>query len=956
MNEKLGKFITKKPKFTIALIVIITILMMLIYNIPDTFGQDKKDVESENDWLPDNKYVIADNEINENYGIQVSYLQIIVEGKNENVLTKNALIDILEVEKKVSENKNVQNILIPSPGNISSISSSLANVDKNKTYDEMLEILNNFDQKKINEILSKNEKKIGMFLTKDFSENLKNGNVKAKGTMILIMLNSKKYDEIQGDNNPILDADNDIREIIETSEFKGIKRMGIVEEEYVNQQINEESGDVMGFLFQMVFLLIIIILFLTYRSVFDTIICLLALMFAIIWMNGIGVILGLTFSAMYEAVPIMIMGLGIDYGIHLVMRYREERTQYNKKIGDALILTTVSVGAALFLATLTTGISFGSNTVSEIKPMREFSIFALVGIVSAFIVMVTFIPAIKMVYHSWQEKRGKKEFKKLKQIHINNQEQNNQINNKNIKKNQKKNKHTGTDTLLTRTLAKGAIAAEHHAYPVIIVVVILSLICAGLSMKLTTEFDFTEFLPDNTQIKDDIVYLTDNFGFGTEESNILINAKIDDSDILKAIAKTENNIRDNPNVNEQNPINSILTLMNDTANEGGEIEKNETFSNMYKESDSDDDGVPDKNIIDLFNFLMFNEDYKQEVKRVLHFNNETEKYDGAVIRVGVNSQNGGKAKEIYENLHDDIKPLEDEKKVDNTTATSGPILIHVIIHSIEQSGLKSLLITVIVAGIILTIVFYVTDRSLILGILTEIPVILVIAWVFASIYFLGMSLNVMTIMIASLTVGLGITYGIHVTHRFVEDLNKFDSIDDACRSTVTNTGAALFGAAITTIGGFGILIFAPIPPLKKFGAISSLAILFSLIASVFVLPTFLSLWAKYVKKKDPCYFKNHTDIQHMIEKNALSCKTAVDKEKREEKTEENKKSESIENNKKEIAENKEEKTKEKEKNEITKADEKEVISDRISDDISSIKTIDLKKDESDKNSRKNDVE
>ena len=945
MNEKLGKFITKKPKLTVALIVIITILMMLIYNIPEPFGFDKKDVESESDWLPDNKYIIADNEINENYGVQVSYLQIIVQGKDKNVLTKNALIDILEVEKKVSENKNVQNILSPYPPNILSISSSLTQIigDNITSYEGMFETLNNLEQEQLNENLTNMAEQIRMFLTKDFSENPKNGNAKAKGTMILVMLNSKKYDEIDGGNNPVLDAVNDIRNIIETSEFKGVSRMGIVEEEYINQQIDEESGDVMGFLFQMVFLLIIIILFLTYRSVFDTIICLLALMFAITWMNGIGVILGLTFSAMYQAVPIMLMGLGIDYGIHLIMRYREERIQYNKKIADALILTTISVGAALFLATLTTGISFGSNTVSEIKPMREFSIFALVGIVSAFIVTVTFVPAIKMLFHSWQEKRGKREFKKSKEIIINNSELNSEIYNN--KENQKKNVQTSTESRLTRALAKGAIAAEHHAYPVIIVVVILSLVCAGLSMKLTTEFDFSEFLPDNTQIKDDILYLTENFAFGTEESNILVKGKIDDPDTLKAIEKTENNIRENPNINEQNPISSILTLMYDTANKDGEIEQNENFSNMYKESDSDGDGIPDKNITELFNFL-FNEGYDQDVIRVLHFNQETGKYDGAVIRVSVNSQNGGKADEIHNNLHADIKPLKDEEKVDKTTATSGPILIHVIVNSIEQSGLKSLLITLVVAGIVLTFVFYVTDKSLILGILTEIPVILVIAWVFASMYIVGMPLNVMTIMIASMTVGLGITYGIHISHRFVEDLREFDSIDDACRSTVTNTGAALFGAAITTIGGFGILIFAPIPPLKKFGAISSLAIFFSLISSVFVLPSFLSIWAKYVKKKDPCYFKDHADVKDMIDEKKLSCETDDKKDNgKDEKNDEN-----IDEVKNLIAREKEEKSLENEISKSQKNDEKEVINENIGEDISNIQNVDMEKEDSNKNS------
>ena len=411
---------------------------------------------------------------------------------------------------------------------------------------------------------------------------------------------------------------------------------------------------------------------------------------------------------------------------------------------------------------------------------------------------------------------------------------------------------------------------------------VISIIMGGLSTQLDTEFDFTEFLPEGAQISKDIVYLSDNFAFGTEEGDILIKGEIDDPAVLVAMNDTQRNILDNKNINEQHPIESILVLMHDVATgEKEDTPLHQGFADNYSAADTDGDGIPDTNITDLFRFFVENEDYRMRAISVLHWvesegNNETKSYvfDGAVIRVGVNSQNGAKAGEIKVDLENDIAPLETleaEGEIDQVIATGEPVLIDVIISSIERSGIQSLIITIVVAAIVLTLVFYVTDKSLILGILTEIPVILVIFWVFGAMYLIGMDLNVMTIMISSMTVGLGITYGIHVTHRFVEDLSELDDIDLACTSTVTNTGAALFGAAVTTIGGFGILVFAPIPPMKKFGAISALAIAFSLIASVFVLPTFLSLWAKYVKKMDPCYFEHHADIKHQIEDHALAC-------------------------------------------------------------------------------------
>ena len=171
----------------------------------------------------------------------------------------------------------------------------------------------------------------------------------------------------------------------------------------------------------------------------------------------------------------------------------------------------------------------------------------------------------------------------------------------------------------------------------------------------------------------------------------------------------------------------------------------------------------------------------------------------------------------------------------------------------------------------------------------------------------GIPLNMMTIIIASLTIGLGITYGIHITHRFLEDLKNHNLknnlsiqkrvkcpkcgeivdvtgksgevvkvtcpscgnlgkvtfkkqtsttayIDDACRSTVIHTGTALFGAASTTIAGFGLLVFSLMPPLQQFGGITALTILYSFLASVFILPTFLVLWAKWKQKNNQLNF------------------------------------------------------------------------------------------------------
>jgi predicted RND superfamily exporter protein len=66
------------------------------------------------------------------------------------------------------------------------------------------------------------------------------------------------------------------------------------------------------------------------------------------------------------------------------------------------------------------------------------------------------------------------------------------------------------------------------------------------------------------------------------------------------------------------------------------------------------------------------------------------------------------------------------------------------------------------------------------------------------------------------------------------------------RTAVTGTGGALLGSAATTVGGFGVLAFAILPPLQQFGIITGITIIYAFLASVLVLPSLLVVWTRYV--------------------------------------------------------------------------------------------------------------
>jgi predicted RND superfamily exporter protein len=171
-------------------------------------------------------------------------------------------------------------------------------------------------------------------------------------------------------------------------------------------------------------------------------------------------------------------------------------------------------------------------------------------------------------------------------------------------------------------------------------------------------------------------------------------------------------------------------------------------------------------------------------------------------------------------------------------------MMFVIMESMTESQIISTSMCIILAALVLIIAY----KNILLGLIAMIPVSISTIWIIGTMYFIGYSLNVMTIMITSLTIGLGITFAIHAVERFRQTADKTGDVLKSVSETIAHTGTALFIAAITTISGFGMLIFTPMPIEQQFGIITSITILYAFLTSIFILPPVLLFWGKWRKK------------------------------------------------------------------------------------------------------------
>jgi hypothetical protein len=110
---------------------------------------------------------------------------------------------------------------------------------------------------------------------------------------------------------------------------------------------------------------------------------------------------------------------------------------------------------------------------------------------------------------------------------------------------------------------------------------------------------------------------------------------------------------------------------------------------------------------------------------------------------------------------------------------------------------------------------------------------------------LDISLSLVTISIAAIMIGIGIDYGVHITHRFREEMSNGCSKVEAIKTSIERTGLSLVEAALTTIAGIAAIYFVNTPALNEFVTVIILLTALSCIAAALILPVFYG--SKFVK-------------------------------------------------------------------------------------------------------------
>jgi hydrophobe/amphiphile efflux-3 (HAE3) family protein len=556
-----------------------------------------------------------------------------------------------------------------------------------------------------------------------------------------------------------------------------------------------------GILFLIAILFIMLILYVTFRRVSDVFLLMFVIVVGIFWIIGLMGWVGITYTTMSVAIMPLMLGINIAYVIHILSRYYEER----EAGGDVFFSATTSVktvGVAVFLTAITTVFGFASFTITDIAPLKDFGIVCMIGIAFSFLLTLTLLPAVVVI----RDRRKKAE--KLES---------------HLEKMRKRRRESRYGAVVDRALVRTSMTAYHHHWIVTACVLVLIGFAAFSIFNLQTGADIRSMIGGDTPS----VKASDMIAkyFGAQDADvILIKGDVLKPESLKAFLKLED---------------QVVADSRNKPGKKGYFTRQGSISIADIVANANDGSIPDSP--DTVKSIVAELGKQMDVGSLV-----SKDGDYAIIMI----RSGTPATQVETDtkvkiLRDAASKMKSQTGLD-AKATGFSVLIADLMGNIVPTQLETSGLALVLCLLILVIVF----KSFFYGLITLVVVVCGMSAEMVFLYVMGWSLDIMTVLVASLVIGAGIDFGIHVTHRFREQrYDKGMSLEESVRTAVLHVGRALVAGGLTTAGVFGILGISSMVPLRHFGWTTAIGLLAALVGALFVLPSLLVILSKRLDRR-----------------------------------------------------------------------------------------------------------
>ncbi|MEZ5195176.1 MAG: MMPL family transporter [Bacteroidales bacterium] len=523
------------------------------------------------------------------------------------------------------------------------------------------------------------------------------------------------------------------------------------------------------------FLLIAIILFLSFKTLSGVVYPLLTAIFAIIWSLGVMSLLDFKMSMISNNIPIILLAVGTAYTIHVLNRVNQI-VELDRKRAIRKSLEYVMV--PVMLSAITTMIGFVSFIFGAYLDMIfDFGVFTALGTLFACLLSIFFIPALLSLFNS----------KVISQVSI-------------------------SERRKKSILSKNLLSPLHNLlfkHPKYVLTTWSILILISLSGVFLVErsVDIKDYFKEGNPTREAENIMVEKFG-GTKPIFVLFKGNMQNPDVLNTMIKTGDYMEQNADIYTTQSVADLIAELNFVL--AGEKK------------------IPDEqSTIEQLWFLL---DGNEMMTRFV-----SENLQEGIIMSKFKSPDNAAKKRFAEYMNTFI--AENSSEDCQIEITGMPFVDITMDRSLLNSQLASISIAIIFVIIIVGLIL----RSLASGIYAAIPIIAAIIILFGVMGIAGISLNIATVLVASVALGIGIDYSIHIISHFNHTFKLTGDAKKAIEETIMISGKAIIINVVSVSAGFLILMFSEMVPLQYFGFLIMLSMFGSSLGAMTLLPVILIL-------------------------------------------------------------------------------------------------------------------
>ena len=547
-----------------------------------------------------------------------------------------------------------------------------------------------------------------------------------------------------------------------------------------------------------VLLFIVVTLWFVFRKLIWIIVPISSCLFSVVIMMGLLGILGWKVTVISSNFIALMLILTMAMNIHMSTRFLQLRKDYpNKNNLEIISLTTNKMFWPILYTVLTTVFAFLSLIFSGIKPIIDFGWMMTFGLITSFIITFTLLPTLL-------------NFAPTKNI--------------SLKKEQ--------DSKITNFLGSISINSKNIIFGFTGVVIILSVI--GIS-KLEVENSFINYFNKNTEIYKGMKLIDEELG-GTTPLEVILKFPNTESEKKTTEDDEFEDWGDEEDTNDEkywftkDKIDKISSVHNYLDNLP-QVGKVLSFSSIIDVATQLNNNKPLGTLEMGVLYSKIPESIKTEIiDPYLSIENNEARISLRIIDSQENLRRNDLINKINFDLKNKIGLNENEFKLAG---------VLILFNNLLQSLFKSQILTLGLVMIGIFSMFIVLFRNIKLSLIGVVPNFIAAFFILGIIGLLGIPLDMMTITIAAITIGIAVDNSIHYIYRFKEEFNNIKDYNETLKKCHSTVGVAILNTSITIVFGFSILVLSKFIPTIYFGMFTGLAMLLAMISVLTLLPALI---------------------------------------------------------------------------------------------------------------------